>query len=234
MMEQLVFELAPPEPPAFANFVAGRNAEALAVLSALAAGRGGETGVVLWGPAGVGKTHLLRATVAAATAAGRPAVYAASPGALAADPQVLARSALVAVDQVETADADAQARLFTLYNALKAAGGALLVAAGAAPARLPLRDDLRSRLGWGLVFEILALADAEKPAALVAWARLRGLSLADDVVAYLLAHSRRDMASLLANLAALDRHSLATRRPITVPLVRDWLQRDIGLPARRD
>lgn len=234
MMEQLVFELAPPEPPAFANFVAGRNAEALAVLSALAAGRSSETGVVLWGPAGVGKTHLLRATVAAATAAGRTAVYAASPGALAADPQVLARSALVAVDQVETADADAQARLFTLYNALKAAGGALLVAAGAAPARLPLRDDLRSRLGWGLVFEILALADAEKPAALVAWARLRGLSLADDVVAYLLAHSRRDMASLLANLAALDRHSLATRRPITVPLVRDWLQRDIGFPAHRD
>ena len=234
MMEQLVFELAPPEPPAFANFVTGRNAEALAALAALAAGRGSETGVVLWGAGGVGKTHLLRATVAAATAAGRSAVYAAEPGALAADPRVLARSALVAVDRVEAAGAAAQARLFTLYNALRAAGGALLVAAGAAPATLPLRDDLRSRLGWGLVFEVLPLADEEKPAALVAWARLRGLTLSDEVVAYLLAHGRRDMASLLATLTALDRHSLATRRAITVPLVRDWLQRDIGFKARPD
>ena len=189
---------------------------------------------MLWGAGGVGKTHLLRATVAAATAAGRAAVYAAEPGALAADPQVLARSALVAVDRVEAAGTDAQARLFTLYNALRAAGGALLVAADAAPARLPLRDDLRSRLGWGLVFEVLPLADEEKPAALVAWARLRGLALSDDVVAYLLAHGRRDMASLLATLTALDRHSLATRRAITVPLVRDWLQRDIGFTARPD
>ncbi len=188
----------------------------------------------LWGANGVGKTHLLRATVAAAAAAGRAAVYAAEPGALASDPQVLARSALVAVDRVEAAGADAQARLFTLYNALRAAGGALLVAADAAPVRLPLRDDLRSRLGWGLVFEILPLADEEKPAALVAWARLRGLALSDDVVAYLLAHGRRDMASLLATLTALDRHSLATRRAITVPLVRDWLQRDIGFTARPD
>jgi DnaA family protein len=234
MTEQLVFELAPPEPPAFANFVTGRNAEALAALAALASGHGREPGVVLWGANGVGKTHLLRATVAAAAAAGRAAVYAAEPGALASDPQVLARSALVAVDRVEAAGADAQARLFTLYNALRAAGGALLVAADAAPARLPLRDDLRSRLGWGLVFEVLPLADEEKPAALVAWARLRGLALSDDVVAYLLAHGRRDMASLLATLTALDRHSLATRRAITVPLVRDWLQRDIGFTARPD
>jgi DnaA family protein len=234
MTEQLVFELAPPEPPAFANFVTGRNAEALAALAALGAGHGREPGVVLWGAGGVGKTHLLRATVAAAAAAGREAVYAAEPGALVSDPQVLARSALVAVDRVEAAGADAQARLFTLYNALRAAGGALLVAADAAPVRLPLRDDLRSRLGWGLVFEILPLADEEKPAALVAWARLRGLALSDDVVAYLLAHGRRDMASLLATLTALDRHSLATRRAITVPLVRDWLQRDIGFTARPD
>ena len=229
MMEQLVFELAPPEPPAFANFVTGRNAEALAVLSALAAGRSSETGVVLWGPAGVGKTHLLRATVAAGAAAGRPAVYAASPGALAADPQVLARSALVAVDEVETADADAQARLFTLYNALKAGGGHLVAASALPLATLPLREDVRTRLGWGLVYEAMPLADADKPAALVDYARRRGFTLADDVIRYLLVHGRRDMTALCATLAALDRHSLATKRPITVPLLRDWLQREMTL-----
>ncbi len=74
----------------------------------------------------------------------------------------------------------------------------------------------------------MPLTDAEKPAALAAYARQRGFRLTDDVIAYLLAHGRRDMGALLATLAALDRHSLATKRPITVPLLRDWLQREIG------
>ncbi len=84
-------------------------------------------------------------------------------------------------------------------------------------------------LGWGLVYEIAPLSDAEKPAALAAYAQQRGFRLTDDVIGYLLAHGRRDMPALLATLAALDRHSLAAKRPITVPLLRDWLQREIGL-----
>jgi DnaA family protein len=92
-----------------------------------------------------------------------------------------------------------------------------------------LRDDLRTRLGWGLVYEVAPLADTEKPAALAAYALQRGFRLADDVIGYLLAHGRRDMPALLSTLVALYRHSLATKRPITVPMLRDWLQREIGL-----
>jgi len=69
----------------------------------------------------------------------------------------------------------------------------------------------------------------DKAAALAAYARERGFRLSDDVVRYLLAHGRRDMTSLVATLAALDGHSLATQRSITVPLLREWLQRDLGL-----
>jgi DnaA family protein len=136
------------------------------------------------------------------------------------------------VDRVDHAGAAAQGRLFTLYNALAAAGGQLIVASAMPPARLSLRDDLRTRLGWGLVFEIVPLSDAEKPSALAAFARSRGFRLSDDVIAYLLAHGRRDMASLVQTLGALDRHSLALQRPITVPLIRDWLQREMRLPDR--
>ena len=96
---------------------------------------------------------------------------------------------------------------------------------------MPLRDDVRSRLGWGLVYEVLALADEDKPMALATYARSRGFVLGDDVIAYLLAHGRRDMTTLMATLAALDRHSLATKRPITTPLLKDWLQRQLGLPS---
>jgi DnaA family protein len=137
--------------------------------------------------------------------------------------------ALVTVDDVDRADPDAQARLFTLYNALAATGGQLAVAASVPPARLAVREDLRTRLGWGLVYEIVPLDDAAKPAALAAFARQRGFRLGDDAIAYLLAHGRRDMASLVRALIALDAHSLATKRPITVPLIRAWLQREMPL-----
>ena len=230
-MKQLIFELAAPEAPAFANFVAGSNREAMAALEALASGSLREAGVVIWGAAGVGKTHLLRATVAAASDAGRTALYVGDPGD--ADPGVAVPGVLVAVDALDAADSAAQARLFTLYNALAAAGGQLLGACARAPAQLALRDDLRTRLGYGLVYEVVALADADKAAALASYARARGFPLGDDVIAYLLAHGRRDMATLVATLAALDRHSLATRRAASVAMLREWFQRDTGVDKGR-
>jgi DnaA family protein len=229
-MEQLVFELAAPEPPSFANFLPGRNAEALGVLRRLAAGEIAETCLVLWGGPGVGKTHLLRAAVAAALARGEAATFIGEPGALGAfDPDMLATQALVAIDAIEFAAREAQALAFTLYNGLQANRGHLVVASSVPPAALPLREDLRTRLGWGLVYEVFALADADKPAALMAYARQRGFRLGGDVIDYLLAHGRRDMAWLIATLAALDRHTLATKRPLTVPVLREWLQRQLNL-----
>jgi DnaA family protein len=222
--EQLVFELVAPEPPTFANFVAGRNAEAVRALERAATGTFPETGIVLWGPPGAGKSHLVAATVAAARAAGRPAMRCAAPSQWPSDAE---RGALVAIDDLGSADAAAQARLFTLYNALREQGGTLVGAAEVPPARLPFRDDVRTRLAWGLAYEIVPLADDEKPAALAAYARSRGFALDGEVIAYLLAHGRRDMQALVATLAALDRRSLALKRPVTVPLLREWMQRSL-------
>jgi DnaA family protein len=228
--EQLVFDLAAPEPPSFSNFLPGRNAEAVATVKALAAGSVAETGVLLWGAPGAGKTHLLRAAVRSAEARGASIAYVADPGMLLAqDASSLATQAIVAVDGIDLATRDAQAVVFRLFNALKERGGHLLAASRVSQPALPLREDLRTRLGWGLVYEITPLADAEKPAALAAYAAQRGFRLGDDVIGYLLAHGRRDMPALLATLSALDRHSLAAKRPITVPLLRDWLQHESGL-----
>jgi len=219
--QQLTFELAPPESPAFGNFLAGDNAEAVDALGRVARGLLGETVIVLWGPEGAGKSHLLQAVELAANAASRFARYYASAERAPAEPPEL--GALVAVDDLDAASADAQARLFRLYNALSGTGGQLVAAMTTPPAASALRADLRTRLAQGLVYELKPLADAAKPAALAQYAHSRGFRLPDDVVLHLLAHYARDMASLLRAVTALDRHSLATKRPITVPLVREVL-----------
>jgi DnaA family protein len=230
MAEQLTFALAPEPARTFASFVPGPNAEVAEALVRFAAALVPETGLVIWGAPGAGKSHLLAAMHAAAVEAGRPAAHCIAPSDVRDEPP--GPRALVTVDDIDRAEPTAQGRLFTLYNALRASGGQLAVASAVPPARLALREDLRTRLGWGLVYEVVPLSDDAKPAALAAFARQRGFDLADDAIAYLLAHGRRDMASLVRSLLALDAHSLAHKRPVTVPLIRAWLQTEMALEGK--
>lgn len=231
-MEQLVFELAAPEPPRLTNFLPGRNHELVAALARFAAGELGETGFLIWGAQGAGKTHLLCAAVALANESGFGGRLHATPDAV-DDDGVREAGGLVGIDCVDEANAAAAGRIFTLYNTLKERGGRLLVASRSPLARLPLREDLRTRLGWGLVYEALPLADEDKAAALATYAAQRGFRLSAEVIEYLLQHGRRDMRTLLATLATLDRLSLSAKRPITVPMLKRWLeQRRPPAPAR--
>lgn len=222
-MEQLVFELAAPEPPRLNNFLPGPNGELVAALTSFATGRSSETGFLIWGAPGAGKTHLLCAAVALADECGLGGHLYPEPAAVDAE-TTPASNGLVGVDRIDEADPLAAARIFTLYNMLKQRGGRLLAASRAPLATLPLREDLRTRLGWGLVHEALALADEDKAAALATHAAQRGFRLSAEVIDYLLRHGRRDMRTLLATLATLDRLSLSAKRPVTVPLLKQWLE----------
>jgi DnaA family protein len=225
-VEQLVFELAAPEPPRLANFLPGRNAELVGLLPRFVAGGLDATALLLWGTPSAGKSHLLRAALALAQEQGVASWLIDHPTEL-NDVGEHVGSTFCAIDRIDEADASASARIFTLFNAAKERGGRIIAASRAPLAALPLREDLRSRLAWGLVYEVLPLADEDKPSALAAYARERRFALAGEVIEYLLRHGRRDMRSLLATLDALDRRSLAAKRPITVPLLRDWLQQEI-------
>ena len=96
-----------------------------------------------------------------------------------------------------------------------------------APKDVALRRDLATRLATGLTYRLLPLSDDEKSAALAAHARARGFALGEEVAAYLLTHARRDMPSLIQALDVLDRYSLETGRPITVPLLKAALQPEL-------
>lgn len=199
-MRQLALGISPPPDPSFDNFVPGANVELLARLRELVDGRLGENMFYLWGEPASGRSHLLAAAAHAAT------------------------RALVVADDVETFDETRQQALFNRINEARDSGGAVLAAGSAPPAQLPLREDLRSRLAWGLVYHVKPLSDAERALYLHAEAARRGMRLADEVVWYLLTHVRRDLPSLGTILDQLDRLSLERRRHITLPLVREALK----------
>lgn len=216
-MSQLALDLLQPLQPTLANFVPGRNAEALDALVRLVRPpqftHAPARIIYLCGEAGCGRTHLLSALAAVA------------PGASWTPGGVLEGPGLTLVDDVETLDAAAQVALFNRLNAVRARDDAACVVAGPLPpARLPLRDDLRTRLAWGLVYQLHPLSDAEKAAALRTHAAATGLALPDDVLAFLLARLPRDMRTLVAVLDALDAFALARKRPLTLALLREWLQ----------
>jgi DnaA family protein len=149
--------------------------------------------VYLWGEAGSGKSHLLAA------------------------------SGATAFDDVDRLDEPAQLEAFDRFNRVRAAGGSAVAAGRTPPARLALREDLRSRVLSGLVFQLFPLADEEKAAALAAHAAERGMKLPGEAVDHLLARLPRDLGTQFAVLDAIDRYSLARQRPVTLPLVREAL-----------
>ncbi len=224
-MKQLLLDIAPPSPPTLANFVPGRNRELLQTLGDMLAGK--ERFVYLWGAAGCGRSHLLQAVIAAATRNQLNPVYIECGSTGDTNTAFAAANAAdcVAVDDVERLSASVQIGLFNLYNRMRDEGHArLLVSGPVAPAQLGLREDLVTRLGWGLVYQVHELTDEEKIQAMQSHAASRGFDLPQEVSDYLLRHGQRDMPSLIAMLDALDRYSLANRRQITVPLLRELLR----------
>lgn len=223
-MTQLLLNIAPDWNPTLDNFVAGRNIELLATLRHALAhvmtddviGTAGERCFYLWGEPGCGKSHLLQAVVEQARASGQSATYVR--GAVPEAAQV------VAVDDAETLGDAAQIALFELYNRMRESDSMLLVSGTVAPAHLHLRDDLRTRLGWGLVYQVQGLSDEEKAQALAQHARAKGLVLSHEVTQYLLRHGRRDLPSLLVVLDALDAHCLRLKRGASVPLLKEVMQ----------
>jgi len=217
-VKQLVLEILPPPLPSFANFVVGQNAEAVSALRAAAHDGTPQRVIYLWGPTSCGKSHLLMAFAEAARAIRLSELWASL------QDQALDERKL-AVDDVDRLPDRLQIALFDAINRRSLSPTSTVVAVGSvAPRDLPLRPELSSRLGSGLVFKVHDLSDDEKATALQAHADSRGFSLPTELINYLLRHARRDMGSLIATLDALDKFSLEEGREITLPLLKQMSQ----------
>jgi DnaA family protein len=227
MTGQLPLTLRWPAQQRLETFVAGDNAAAVALVSA-AAEAGGEW-LFLAGGTGSGKTHLLLAACAHASALQRHAQYV-SLAKLGADKAPTIRafggSDLLAMDDLNAIAGDAQAEhaLFDLYNRCKMEKSTLLFAATASPAQLGLSlPDLVSRLSACTQVSIRPLDDAARRIVVRQHAEARGLVLDDAVLDWLFAHTARDLGSLTVLLERIDRAALAAQRRVTVPFLRGLL-----------
>lgn len=217
-MKQLPLAIALDTPRSLDSFVPGSNTMALQQVAAFHAG---SAPLYLWGPAGSGKTHLLQALAARFAQAGGQVGWFGADDSL-PWPHDETR-ALIVFDDCERFDPARQHAAFGLFVDATALGIPIAAAGRLPPVDLPLRDDLRTRLGWGHVVAMQPLSEAESRAAMRREADRRGLFLSDEVMGYLLTHFERDMKHLMAMLDRLDTFSLASKRAITVPLLKQML-----------
>lgn len=220
-MKQLILDLALPEPWTLQNFIRGQNEELLHHIAICAYGPLPESSLYLWGMPATGKTHILKATTHASNQQNHPAYYLdCQQNPL---PTNLNDYALLAIDNIHCLDESNQITIFDLYNTYKESGRNFLAAGNASPMVLPLRKDLTTRLGWGLVYELKPLSDADKFDALQQRAQHLGFTLTDEVTQYLLRHTSRDLNALMQLLAKLDKLALTEHRHITIPLLKSLL-----------
>ncbi len=211
------------------NFLPDPSEETLlrAVQTQMAAD--GEPIIYLFGPGGVGKSHLLQA---ACHQAGNGALYLPLTELSSYSPQEVLQDiedmSLVCLDDLDAVLGNEawELALFDFYNRARQTGCRLLLSADAAPRALVVDlPDLRSRLAWGIVFQMTAASDEFKRQILSFRAARRGLQMPTEVASYIVTRAPRSLGKLLALLDQLDAASLAEKRSLSIPFVKaqlDW------------
>jgi DnaA family protein len=224
-MKQIALDIGLAGPPSLSNFFAGPNDAALKHLQ-LWAGSPTRSPVptYLWGASGSGKTHLLKAVGEALREQGASAGWL---DATVLEPPLFdERWAVVLMDDTHLYTAVQQHAAFTWFVNAQTLQRGVLAAGALPPADLKLREDLRTRLGWGHVFQLQVLSEPERRAVLRQAADERGVFLSDEVMDYMLTRFSRDLASLMELLKQLDGYALQTKRAITIPLIKAMLEQE--------
>ncbi|MGI9135033.1 MAG: DnaA regulatory inactivator Hda [Rhodoferax sp.] len=224
-MKQITLDIGLFVGPTLANFCPGPNLAAwqhLQLWLGASVSTRSPVPTYLWGPSGSGKSHLLRASREALREQGARVGWL---DAQVADKLEFNESwAAVLLDDVHLYTPAQQHTAFTWFVSAQSLQRPVLAAGELVPVELRLRDDLRTRLGWGHVFGLAPLSEPERRAVLRQAADARGLFLSDDVMDYMLHRFSRDLGSLMELLDLLDGYALQTKRAITVPLIRSMME----------
>ena len=217
-MKQIPLPIATDSVQSFDSFLPGDNAMALQQMRDVGPG---SAPLYLWGPQGCGKTHLLKAMALKRQDSGGTLGWF-GPSDL--TPWAFDEAwSLLVLDGCDELSAAQQHAAFALFVEATSHGVPVAAAGRVPPVDLPLRDDLRSRLGWGHVLALQPLSEAQSRGALRREADRRGLFLSDEVIDHLLHRYARDLKHLMDQLDRLDEFALIHKRAITVPLLRQML-----------
>lgn len=212
----------------FDNFFVGDNALLITSLKQFIVDRS-EQFIYCYGEDGVGRTHLLQSCCHVANESHRSLFYLSLSDYHAFSPTLfdaLEDQDCVCIDDVDAivGNREWEEALFHFYNRARDHQTQLLVSAKIPPQQLQCAlKDLQSRLSWGLVLEVKKLSDHEKMQALQLRAELRGLQLSEEVAQYLVHHFSRNMRDLVLVLEKLDQASLAAKRKLTIPFIKQIL-----------
>jgi DnaA-homolog protein len=227
-MKQIALDIGLSTGPTVANFCAGPNTEALRHLELWIGSSGQGPGAsrspvptYYWGPGGSGKSHLLKAAQAALRDQGARVGW--LDASVHAPPEFNEAWAAVLMDDVHHYTAAQQHTAFNWFVNAQALQRPVMAAGELAPVELKLREDLRTRLGWGHVFGLHPLSEPERRAVLRQAADARGVFLSDEVMDYMLTRFSRDLGSLMELLGLLDGYALQTKRAITIPLIKSMM-----------
>lgn len=213
----------------FASFYPGDNQQLLTYLQELTTSAG-EQFIYFWGASGTGRSHLLQACCQQATVLNQSCVYFPMEQIVALDPDLfvdLEMLDLVCIDDIQNIAGQKiwEESLFHLYNRIRETNTRLVISANAAPRDLALNlSDLKSRLAWGMTFQIHPLTDIDKLEALRLSAQQRGFILSDDVGQFLIKHCSRETKALFNILSELDAASLSAKHRLTIPFVKAVLK----------
>lgn len=220
-MNQLLLDLDDIAYPKFDEFLGTANAELIFMLQ-----QKHDQFLYIWGGQGTGKSHILQAWVGQAMQNGFQGIYIDSRKDTITDHA--AQADYVAIDQVDQLNPSEQAQLFYLFNQFHNSGkGHLLLSAEVPPSQLILREDLRTRMAYCLSYEVKALSQDEKIAALSNLARVRHLNIDPTIYQYLITHWRQDLQSLLTMFNDLAQYSMVQQKPITLSLLKKLLKQEI-------
>ena len=197
-MDQLLLDIHPKIKKSFDNFITGQNKECIKSLKDFISNSNVQF-MYLWGEDGCGKTHLRLAVES---------------------------HGIKTIDDIHLIDQNQQIEIFNLFNQFKEANKKLLITGADSPNNMNLIPELSSRLSWGLVYQIRSLSDNEKIMALKNYVNEKNMAISENVIDYCYRNLRRDLHSLMATFESLDHWSLKTKRPVTIPLLKDLINQN--------
>lgn len=225
---QIPLRLDERPPQRFETFWHGPNHATVQALQQLAVGHW----VVVTGPDGSGKSHLLLAT-----ASRHRGQYLSLPRLLEQGPDTLMAfhdAPCACLDDIAACFGrrEQEVGLFNALNAWRANGSTLIMALTETASNEDIiLPDLRSRLQWGTTLRLKSLDDDDRFELARHHAGNRNIALADDVIRVLLTRGPRRIGKLLGFIDRMAEESLSRKRRITTRLVHQLLGADNAAPS---